>query len=489
MELNARQRNIVESKSLGYNLIKGVTGSGKTISAVHRSIYLENSYCLYDSDKILMVAYNNAQEQYIKELYNEVKKNNEFKYITLFSNENHNLKISNIQDIIYKYFIDGKKSGEYSFSLIENEQEKDNIISQCIEEVKKLYKGVKILNDKYIKFIINEISWIKSCNYISQEKYQTADRIGRSLSKIDGPKRLSKNSRTREAIFKVMILYNEKLREKNLIDLEDMTLIALEQCKKHISEKYTHIIVDESENLTKVQLDFIKQISANKTYSSTTYIVNEHSYENPNGWLIKTRKINSLGLQGKIKAHLLTIKYESKLQKQRIEYAMESFKYCDIRHGKTYELLRDINNISEIIVKDEDMQYECSQDELKKLSVYNDIAAGEPILMNPDIEDNFYIPTYWIKGMDNCFILKVRGDSMIGANIDSGDYVIIRKQYAAQNKDIVAVNIEGNATLKRLVMKKEGIYLMPENKNYNPIRINQEGASIIGIAVGVIKVC
>lgn len=485
MELNAAQIKLVENKSLGYNLLKGVTGSGKTTTAVYRSVYLENYYCLYDKDRILMIAGDSTQIEDIKRMYDKAKENTKFNYITLFSKLDDKLHIHSIEDIVYKYFHYDKKYSNYN--LIESKEEKEAILVQCIKDVKKSYEKIKILNNKYIEFIIDEISWIKSCNYNTLEKYQDADRIGRSNSKIQGPRRLMKNSDIRKAIFKIMTLYNEKLEEKKLIDLEDMALIALQQCKNIVDERYTHVIVDESQNLTRVQLELVREINSNETYSSTTYVLSKDNCKNSNGWLIKSRKASSLGLPSKVKGHIFTKRYENYVEKKRIEYSMESFKYCDIKHGRDYELSRDINNISEIIVKDSDSQYKYSEEELKKLPVYSDIAAGEPILMNPEIEDVFYVPTYWLKGMKDCFILKVRGDSMIGADIDNGDYVIIKKQYTAQNKDIVAVNLDGNATLKRFVNKKEGIYLMPENKKYEPIRINDEGARIIGVAVGIIK--
>ncbi|NMM65719.1 repressor LexA [Clostridium sp. P21] len=486
MKLNAAQIKLIENKSLGYNLLKGVTGSGKTTTAVYRSVYLENYYCLYDKDRILMITGDSDQTGYIKKMYIKAKENTKFNYITLFSNSEDKLSIHNIEDIVYKYFCCDKK--HINYNLLKNEEEKQAIVTECIAQIKKSCESIRILNSKYVEFIIDEISWIKSCNYNTIEEYQTADRVGRSTFKVKGPKRLLKNSNIRDAIFKTMVLYNEKLKEKKLIDLEDMSLIALEQCKKDRNdERYTHIIVDESQNLTKVQLDLIRKLNSNETYSSTTYIVSKDNCKNSNGWLIKTRKISSLGLPSKVKGHVLTKKYERYMEKKSIDYSIESFKYCDIKHGKDYELSRDINNISEVMVKDADSQYKYNEEELKKLPIYNDIAAGEPILMNPEIEDIFYVPTYWLKGMNSCFILKVRGDSMIGANINNGDYVIIKKQYTAQNKDIVAVNLDGNATLKRFISKKDGIYLMPENKKYKPIIINDEGARIIGIAVGIIK--
>ena len=149
--------------------------------------------------------------------------------------------------------------------------------------------------------------------------------------------------------------------------------------------------------------------------------------------------------------------------------------------------MRDYSRISDIIVNDEKGDYEYIDDELLELPVYSDIAAGEPILINSEIEGKFYLPKYWLKGVKNAFILKVKGDSMIGANINHGDYVIIRQESAANNKDIVAVDIGGNATLKRLSIEKDRILLMPENKKYKPIVIDSEDTYIIGTAIGIIK--
>ncbi|MDP4179347.1 MAG: S24 family peptidase, partial [Bacillota bacterium] len=87
----------------------------------------------------------------------------------------------------------------------------------------------------------------------------------------------------------------------------------------------------------------------------------------------------------------------------------------------------------------------------------------------------------------DCFILKVKGDSMINADIDDGDYVLIKKQPFAENNDIIAADLDGSATLKRLKYTKDSAFLMPENEKYSPIPINDDGVRIIGTAVGIIK--
>ncbi len=72
--------------------------------------------------------------------------------------------------------------------------------------------------------------------------------------------------------------------------------------------------------------------------------------------------------------------------------------------------------------------------------------------------DKFYLPTEWTKGREECFLLKIRDDSMEDANITEGDYVLIERCQTAGNRDIVAVTLE-EATLKRFIWGN----MMPKN--------------------------
>lgn len=500
MELDAVQRKIVLAKQLGYSLLKGKVSSGKTTTAVHRAIYLKNQYCLFEDDTVLIVSDKDINVNKARGIYNRIEENNKLEYITLFSNQEDKIKFYSIEDITRKYFNYSKKSKH----KIITEEDKITLLNKCIYNIKEQHNEIKVLNTKYMKFLIDEISWIKCCNYTDIEVYQNADRTGRKVKKGEGPSRLFKNSKSREAIFNLMLLYDKTLKENNMIDTEERDLIALE-CIKNSNNKFTHIVVDEIQNFTRVQFEIIRSLLNKREYGSMLLVNNQENNSNSNGWFIKGRKMSSLGLNTKIKTYSLKKIYTDDLElkdkmndteKLNIEeksyyydtdLSIENFEYYDIRHNRKYDFIRDINNISDVIVKNEDKEDEYEKDDLKELAVYNDIAAGEPILINPDIEDKFYIPKYWLKGVNDCFILKVKGDSMINANIDDNDFVVIRKQYAAQNNDIVAVDIDGSATLKRLSISREGIQLMPENSKYNPIPITDEGTSIIGVAVGIIK--
>lgn len=487
MELDSSQKRFIKSKITNYSILKGHKDSGKTTAAIYRVIYLKNNYCIYEQDKILVTAHSEASLKKFNSMYNVFDEESKSYYMTLFSNMEHKLYFQPVNNIINKYFFKYCQGSRFNPKVLENEKEKAVIISECLNEVRKLYPNLKVLDNKYMSFLIDEIKWIKSCNYMNLDAYQAASRTGRKFKKGIGPQRLLKNSKQREAIFKVLLLYNETLRKNNLIDSEDKAILALEQIKKYPDERYTHIVACDSEKLTKVQLNIIDALKNTCTYSNVIFILNEENTDSC-AWFIKGRKTNELEFESKPKYYCFRKNYEIIEEPQKnSDDSIENFKYYDLRHGKSFEFIRDMNDISDIVLSEKDGGSEYTSEEMNELPVFNNIAAGEPILMNPEVEGTFYIPKLWLKGMKNCFILKVKGDSMINADIDDGDYVIIRKQSFAENNDIVAADLDGSATLKRLNYTKDSAFLMPENEKYKPIPINDEGVRIIGTAVGVLK--
>ena len=84
-----------------------------------------------------------------------------------------------------------------------------------------------------------------------------------------------------------------------------------------------------------------------------------------------------------------------------------------------------------------------------------------------------------------CFALRVRGDSMIGAGILSGDLVVVRPQATADNGQIVIARLDDEATCKRLYRRNGQVWLMPENEAYAPI--DGTYAEIIGIVKAVVR--
>lgn len=112
------------------------------------------------------------------------------------------------------------------------------------------------------------------------------------------------------------------------------------------------------------------------------------------------------------------------------------------------------------------------------------IAAGGPILAEQAIEDVFPLPRE-IVGEGTLFLLSVKGDSMLDAAICDGDYVVVRQQPTANNGEIVAAMIDGEATVKTYRYRDGHVWLMPHNPAYEPIL--GDNATILGKVVAVIR--
>lgn len=112
------------------------------------------------------------------------------------------------------------------------------------------------------------------------------------------------------------------------------------------------------------------------------------------------------------------------------------------------------------------------------------IAAGGPILAEEAVEDVFPLPRELV-GEGELFLLKVVGESMIDAAICDGDWVVIRQQNVADNGDIVAAMIDGEATVKTFKRTAGQVWLMPHNPVFDPIAGND--AVILGKVVTVIR--
>jgi repressor LexA len=113
-----------------------------------------------------------------------------------------------------------------------------------------------------------------------------------------------------------------------------------------------------------------------------------------------------------------------------------------------------------------------------------DIAAGGPILAEQAVQSVFPLPRE-IVGEGELFLLNVRGDSMTDAAIRDGDWVVVRRQPVAENGEIVAAMIDGEATVKTLRRRDGHAWLMPANPAYDPIPGDE--ATVLGRVVAVLR--
>lgn len=113
-----------------------------------------------------------------------------------------------------------------------------------------------------------------------------------------------------------------------------------------------------------------------------------------------------------------------------------------------------------------------------------DVAAGTPILAEENITDQISLPTD-IVGDSPSFALSVRGDSMVEAGINDGDYVVVKEQPTADNGEIVVAIVGDGATVKRFYREKGRIRLQPENSSMEPIFVDD--CLIAGKVVAVFR--
>jgi repressor LexA len=112
------------------------------------------------------------------------------------------------------------------------------------------------------------------------------------------------------------------------------------------------------------------------------------------------------------------------------------------------------------------------------------IAAGGPILAEERVEEIMPLPKSLV-GDGTLFLLEVAGDSMIEAAICNGDYVVVRQQPSAENGEVVAALLDGEATVKTFQRKNGQVWLMPHNDAYEPI--DGTHATILGKVTAVLR--
>lgn len=131
-----------------------------------------------------------------------------------------------------------------------------------------------------------------------------------------------------------------------------------------------------------------------------------------------------------------------------------------------------------------DDSFQIVRTEMVSLPVIGNVAAGQPILAEENIEEYFPVPADVVPKGES-FILKVRGDSMINAGIFSGDRIFVHSCNTANNGDMVVALIDDSATVKTFYKENGYIRLQPENDDMDPIIVDD--CQIVGKVFGVYR--
>ena len=143
---------------------------------------------------------------------------------------------------------------------------------------------------------------------------------------------------------------------------------------------------------------------------------------------------------------------------------------------------RDPTKPRAIEILDDD--FNLTRREIVNVPIIGQVAAGEPILAEQNIQDYFPVPAEYMPNVET-FMLKVKGESMINAGILSGDSVLVQRQSDARNGDMVVALVDDSATVKTFY-KEDGHYrLQPENDTMDPIIVDH--CEILGKVFGVFR--
>lgn len=470
--LSKTQERIVNGKQRGISIVRGSNQMQLMEVALGKMINLNESVCP-KSERILWVS---KKEESVQRATAYLNEHQAYENISFFDNIYRNItKIKSMNQLIEEaaakafVYTDYQKVVDYP----------EEIVSEAMKEVRSHYPTVKWLKLTYSEQIIQELTWISENKVQTLDQYLDIARKGTSM-------RLLKKGKSRQAIWKVKESVSQKMKAHRLIRQEDLaeeTLIYLKaDCLKNC---YQHLIISDAELLTKAELDILYALWQPKKGSFLLLMNEKDSLKEVD--FLKKEKVKNLSLEVKPRRQKVTIKktltpletFMMDTQRKQERNTLEVYRFINSVTGRETTFEKD-SSAGEIFIDD------IKQEQIEVLPVYSDIAAGAPIEVIEGVQDEFKLPSDLLYHHKRSYVLPVQGDSMIGADISDGDWVIIEPD-SGRNGEIVAVYYKGAITLKRIVKEEGRILLISENEKYQPIIIEEDDFRVMGRLIGVIK--
>ncbi|MFK5937366.1 MAG: 3'-5' exonuclease [Sulfurimonas sp.] len=236
--------------------IKGVAGSGKTTVALYRAKHLlETQSNLFQEAKIVIFTFNKTLAAYIKAVSPFISGGykKDIDTVEPFSKKGLNVDIVNFHSWAYRF-----AGIEYNSTIMDRDKVK--VINQIKIDLKD--EGITKIIKKSPDFFIEEISWIKGKIFTDEQEYIDAKRSGRGNTD-----RVTKKDKI--TIWKVYKKYNKQLNKLNKVDFDDYAILSLNKINNDLNfiQPYTHIIIDEAQDLNKAQMLTISKLVSTDTNS------------------------------------------------------------------------------------------------------------------------------------------------------------------------------------------------------------------------------
>ena len=253
--LKGEQKKVLFLPATNPIQIKGVAGSGKTTVALYRAKHLlETQNTLFQEAKIVIFTFNKTLAAYIRAISPHInggyqKESDEIKPKTP---DGLNVQIINFHSWAFRF-----ANLTFGHTVMQWEQ------IDIIESIKnRLTSDTSNILNKSAEFFQEEISWIKGKLFANKTEYFEAKRTGRGTTD-----RVATNDK--EVIWNVYKIYNQELKNRDKIDFDDYAILALDKIKNdpNFTPPYTHIIIDEAQDLNKAQILTISKLVSTETNS------------------------------------------------------------------------------------------------------------------------------------------------------------------------------------------------------------------------------
>ena len=276
-------------------------------------------------DNVLLVTYNKTLINYMSYLYSKIENEFSGKKMSLFSLPKDRVKITTVDSLVYWYYLKSCRKKNIEYKTLMDQKIKFTLINDIVSKLNLSQGDTEIVNINNTKFLLEEIDWMKACNIQEEEEYQEINRTG-IASDVEGTHRLSKNSSVRKIIYNLKNTYTLELFKIKEIDFNDIRRIALEEIreetKENISRRFTHIIIDESQDLCKLQLEFLKELYLDKPYSSITFLYDSAQSIYSQSWLGNGRNFTSIGFNMIGKSKTLSKNFRTTTQISKAAYSL-----------------------------------------------------------------------------------------------------------------------------------------------------------------------
>ncbi len=148
-----------------------------------------------------------------------------------------------------------------------------------------------------------------------------------------------------------------------------------------------------------------------------------------------------------------------------------------------FQHVKKLENLGYLVSDGKARSLRSTKNQFHGFPILGTIHAGGPTIAVEEIQGFLPLPIDQ-RAHPNAFLLRVKGDSMIGAHIDEGDLVVVDPDTSPVEGDICVAVIGEEATVKKIEKRRNGFYLVPENPYYSPIYITRD-TKIIGKVIGL----